>query len=239
MFLILKIFPQQTTKTKTNSKQTGGRFYGIEDPRIVLIKTRHGYEEPVLIYNSHHRKILEKHFDNDQEGKINFNNYRSLFIGWIWQTQLGKIHLEELPNNEFKKNEYIKIKEFVKPNNNRGRTEKNWALFINYNQRLNQGFDSHVYFANQLKNLKILKCSILNDNDDDCEWEFQMDDYEDAGVLHGGTELININQLLHQYDYPELNSIKDLIPNGREYWVGFARASLKNCGCESKYYLGI
>ena len=52
----------------------------------------------------------------------------------------------------------------------------------------------------------------LNDNDDDCEWEFQMDDYEDAGVLHGGTELININQLLHQYDYPELNSIKDLIP---------------------------
>lgn len=219
-----------------NSKQTGGRFYGIEDPRIVLIKTRHGYEEPVLIYNSHHRKILEKHFDNDQEGKINFNNYRSLFIGWIWQTQLGKIHLEELPNNEFKKNEYIKIKEFVKPNNNRGRTEKNWALFINYNQRLNQGFDSHVYFANQLKNLKILKCSILNDNDDDCEWEFQMDDYEDAGVLHGGTELININQLLHQYDYPELNSIKDLIPNGREYWVGFARASLKNCGCGSRMY---
>ena len=27
--------------------------------KIVLIKTRHGYEEPVLIYNSHHRKILE------------------------------------------------------------------------------------------------------------------------------------------------------------------------------------
>ena len=22
------------------------------------------------------------------------------------------------------------------------------------------------------------------------EWEFQMDDYEDAGVLHGGTELM-------------------------------------------------
>lgn len=87
-----------------------------------------------------------------------------------------------------------------------------------------------------MKNLKILKCSILNDNDDDCEWEFQMDDYEDAGVLHGGTELININQLLHQYDYPELNSIKDLIPNGREYWVGFARASLKNCGCGSRMY---
>ncbi|KAF6071179.1 hypothetical protein FOB64_001586 [Candida albicans] len=63
-----------------------------------------------------------------------------------------------------------------------------------------------------------------------------MDDYEDAGVLHGGTELININQLLHQYDYPELNSIKDLIPNGREYWVGFARASLKNCGCGSRMY---
>ena len=36
---------------------------------------------------------------------------------------IRKIHLEELPNNEFK-NEYIKIKEFVKPNNNRGRTEK-------------------------------------------------------------------------------------------------------------------
>ena len=145
MFLILKIFPQQTTKKQNtkkpygyksvlyptiapipvyhNSKQTGGRFYGIEDPRIVLIKTRHGYEEPVLIYNSHHRKILEKHFDNDQEGKINFNNYRSLFIGWIWQTQLGKIHLEELPIMNLK-NEYIKIKEFVKPNNNRGRTEK-------------------------------------------------------------------------------------------------------------------
>ena len=137
MFLILKIFPQQTTKRKQkhkqkpygyksvlyptiapipvyhNSKQTGGRFYGIEDPRIVLIKTRHGYEEPVLIYNSHHRKILEKHFDNDQEGKINFNNYRSLFIGWIWQTQLGKIHLEELPNNEFKKMNILKLKNLL------------------------------------------------------------------------------------------------------------------------------
>lgn len=54
----------------------------------MLITNEFGFEEPIIIYNSHHRKILNIDYENggDNQGKINFKNFRSLFIGWLWKT---------------------------------------------------------------------------------------------------------------------------------------------------------
>ena len=35
-----------------NEKQQQGRFYGVEDPRITLVRNKLGYDEPIIVYNS-------------------------------------------------------------------------------------------------------------------------------------------------------------------------------------------
>ncbi|KAL6453127.1 BMT1 Beta-mannosyltransferase 1 [Candida maltosa Xu316] len=217
-----------------NIDKSNGIFYGIEDPRIKIIINPEGYEEPVIIYNSLHRKIKDVDFENDGEGNVKLSKHRSIFLGWVWQTQKGKSNIEELPNSKQKQSEYIKVKELIKPDGGRKSQEKNWVLFINHEERQKHGFDVNLYFVYQLKNLKVLKCSIYEDTE--CEWEYEADDYDGSGVLHGGTELVNINQVLSKYDYSELESIKDQIPEGREIWIGLARAVLKKCGCGDSMY---
>lgn len=262
-----------------NVKQLNtGKFFGVEDPRIMLITNEFGFEEPIIIYNSHHRKILNIDYENggDNQGKINFKNYRSLFIGWLWKTQIGKFNLEQLPSehtldnykankndgndNDYSKNEYIKIKELTRPNNQRNLLEKNWSLFLNHQEKLNHGYHSFIYFIYQFKDLKILKCPLSssttkknNDGDDrfdsGCQWEYQINDDDNfgSGYLHGGTELINVNELLDNYlsksststsiNGKQLtNSIKDRLPLNRQIWIGFARAAMRHCGCSETMY---
>lgn len=219
-----------------NEKQTKGRFYGVEDPRIQLITNPQGYEEPLIVYNSHHRKIKGTEFEHDVEGTIKFDSYRSIFMAWLWRTQKGKSNIEEVPINDeqFKNMEYIKVKEILRPNGKRSSKEKNWSMFFNHQEKLEYGYDNYVYFVYQFKNLKILKCPIYDDAP--CTWEYEQDDYMGAGLLHGGSELINVYDVLEKYDYPEVQSIIDKIPNGREIWIGLARAVMIDCGCASKFY---
>ncbi|RCK57902.1 Beta-mannosyltransferase 1 [Candida viswanathii] len=218
-----------------NIDEKKGKFYGVEDPRIQLVVNKHGDEEPVIIYNSYHRKIKEIESDNDSEGNIKFEKFRSIFMGWLWRTQKGKSNLEELPGDaEVRTMEYIKIKELIRPENERKGIEKNWSLFLNYQERLVDGYDAYLYFVYQIKDTKILKCALYEDKP--CEWEFESNDYTASGKLHGGTELINVNQVLAQYDYPQLDSLKEKFPEGRQIWIGFARAVLRNCGCGSHMY---
>ncbi|RCK57545.1 Beta-mannosyltransferase 1 [Candida viswanathii] len=231
------LYPQfATMPVYHNEKQTKGRFYGVEDPRIQLITNPQGYEEPIIVYNSHHRKIRETEFDNDAEGTVKFKSYRSIFMAWLWRTQTGKSNLEELPTTDatVRTMEYIKVKEIRRPNDERSSTEKNWALFVNHQERLEYGYDNYMYFVYQFRNLKILKCPIYED--ESCTWEYQADEKMGSGLLHGGSELININKLLDQYDYPEFQTLKDKIPKDRELWIGLARAVMVNCGCGSKMY---
>lgn len=217
-----------------NAKYTDRQFYGIEDPRIQLVLNKHGDEEPIIVYNSVHRKIKEANFENDSEGHIAYDKYRSIFLGWLWRTQRGKTNIEEIPQKNVKNLEYIKIKEMIRPENNRRPTEKNWGLFLNYEERQDQGFDSHLYFIYQFKDTKILKCSLYDDKP--CEWEYQVNDYTGSGTFHGGTELISINRILDEHKLPELKNLKDRMPEGRQIWIGFARAVLKNCGCGTHLY---
>ncbi|RCK64431.1 Beta-mannosyltransferase 1 [Candida viswanathii] len=219
-----------------NANQISQRYYGVEDPRIQLITNSLGHEEPIILYNSHHRKISETEFENDTEGMVKFRTYRSIFIGWLWRTQRGKSNLEELPikDQQINSMEYIKVKELLRPNNERKGQEKNWAMFFNNQERLQYGYDNYIYFVYQFKNLKILKCPIYED--EPCSWEFEANEYMGAGELHGGSELINVNTILEQYNYPELESLLDRIPEGRELWIGFARAVIRKCGCGPKMY---
>ncbi|RCK57901.1 Beta-mannosyltransferase 1 [Candida viswanathii] len=217
-----------------NVKRKYGQFYGIEDPRIQMVINKNGEEEPIIIFNSFHRKIKEAVFEKDYEAHIQYDKYRSIFLGWLWRTQMGKVNLEELPDATLKHREYIKIKEMVRPNNDRKGIEKNWALFLNYDERREQGYDSNVHFIYQFKDTKILKCSMYDD--EVCKWEFETNEHTGSGKFHGGTELININQLLDEYDYSQLESIKERIPTGRQIWIGFARAVLKDCGCGTHLY---
>ena len=92
-------------------------------------------------------------------------------MAWLWQNQ--KNNVEEIETGKMKNRVYVKSKELIKPNNKRDK-RKNWAPFINYQQRLQQGFDSHVYFMYQFQDLKILKCSLLDE--EDCVWEYQFND---------------------------------------------------------------
>ena len=88
-----------------NEKQQQGRFYGVEDPRITLVRNKLGYDEPIIVYNSiigkslyitHHRKITDAKSDNDGESNIHFKAYRSIFMAWLWQNQRGKTMLKKL-----------------------------------------------------------------------------------------------------------------------------------------------
>ena len=53
--------------------------------------------------------------------------------------------------------------------------------------------------------------------------------------LRGGTELMNVNQLLDKYNFSGLETVKDQF-KGKEVWISFARAALSKCGCGLKMY---
>ena len=171
---------------------------------------------------------------NDGKSVVKYGKYRSIFLGWLWRTQKGKNNLEELPDKKMHSMEYIKIKEMIRPNNERRGTEKNWGLFLDYEMRKEKGFDTHLYFIYQFKDTKILKCSLYDE--DNCEWEYEVNDYMGSGSFHGGTELVSINRILDEHKLPELDDLKLRIPEGRQIWIGFARAVLKECGCGTHLY---
>ena len=119
------------------------------------------------------------------------------------------------------------------------------VIILNHQEKLNHGYHSFIYFIYQFKDLKILKCPLSssttkknNDGDDrfdsGCQWEYQINDDDNfgSGYLHGGTELINVNELLDNYlsksststsiNGKQLtNSIKDRLPLNRQIWIGF------------------
>ena len=55
---------------------------------------------------------------------------------------------------------------------------------INNQDRLTFGYDKYIYFVYQFLNLKILKCS-LQDDDTTCEWEYKANESKEVGLFHG------------------------------------------------------
>ncbi|KAI5951802.1 hypothetical protein KGF54_004877 [Candida jiufengensis] len=229
-------------------KQTGV-FYGPEDPRLILIKNKLGYEEPVIIFNAYHRKFSKIKTNDNDEGSIYFDFHRSIFIGWLWETQIGKNNIEEF-DETYTKHEYTKVKELILPNFKRTNKEKNWSPFIDLNERDKNGYDKSINLIYQFKNLKILKCYFHKEY---CEWEYMMNEIKTINEFRGGTQLINLRTILEKINNPKsnkkgkeltlkskkLNKLNYLLNSSSlnfQIWIGFARIALTNCGCGDKFY---
>lgn len=222
-----------------NVGQQKGRFYGVEDPRILLVKNKNGYEEPIIIFNSHNRKISQVKSFKDLWSTVSLDMYRSMFIGWLWRTQTGKANVDEALDRSHVKDTYVKVKELKLPSESETRKkEKNWTPFIDYEHRRTAGYDTDLKLIYQFQDLKILTCS-LDPRESMCNWEYQRNEENTSDIkpLRGGTELISINELLEESNFDELNKFKKTIKNAnKQLWIGFARVVLKNCGCGVKMY---
>lgn len=209
---------------------TDGKFYGPEDPRILLVKNKQGFPEPVVIFNAYHRKMT--HFDDDADDHLILKPtyYRSMFMCWPWQTQKGKENTDGLASEEFRNSVYSKVVELQIRNIDRRTKQKNWTPFVSEADRAVRGYDTHLNFIYRWANLEVLKCEMATG---ECVFTYRLNDRLSTsarvGPLRGGTQLININGLLQE-------EAAKMIPANREIWVGFARAHLDKCGCGNVMY---
>ena len=212
-------------------------YNGPEDPRIVLVKNPRGYEEPLIMFNSVHRKVREQVLGLDTETKVKYYLNRSMFMCWPWQIQRGKYNVDDL-RSPFDDLLYTRITEIRKYNSPRSE-QKNWTPLTSFHEREHNGYDKFLYLIYQWKNLEIMKCPIVDNVDSVifCTMEYRLSDLNNVGALRGGTELVNVKQFLDQYkNVPDAVKVIDRIPHGREIWFGFARAHFKNCGCGKNFY---
>ena len=209
------------------------RFYGPEDARMLLVKNDNGIEEPLIVFNAYHRKGSDEIKIDEASSSIKFEYYRSMFVGWPFQFQLGKQNVDGSLNPKHANNEYTKITELRNIASPRLKVQKNWTPFVSNKARQVDGYDKNIYFVYRWQSLEIMKCQLTSITDvSQCTFEYKrVDDLPiDASVgdLRGGTELISINNI-----FPSLDSH---FKSDTEVWVGFSRAHIKSCGCGSSMY---
>ncbi|CAK7903199.1 beta-mannosyltransferase 2 [[Candida] anglica] len=234
--------------TYHNAKFVKGNWYGPEDPRIILIRNDAGYEEPLIIFNQYHRKIYKAENDREDEAKVKFKYYRSIFMTWPYQLQRGKENIDGMKNDEYDNKYYLRTAELKRTKTERLEVQKNWTPFIDPQARKNdgKGGDRVIYFIYRWRNLEILKCDLTGFSGDvaNCEFEYKRDknlgSNEPVGALRGGTQMLNIRDVIMNGvagKNPKLaQPILDRIPQEKDIWVGFARAHISHCGCGSAMY---
>lgn len=225
---------------------TRGKFYGPEDPRIILVRNPKGYDEPLIVFNAYQRKIESSHLVNEDDQKVlevKFGFYRSMFMCWPWQFQRGKANIDDLVNPDYRHHIYNRLIELRRFNIPRIKNQKNWTPFVSYHERAKNNFDNYIYFIYRWNNLEVLRCDLANVvGESNCQFEYRLNEdlpeNDPVGELRGGTQLVNVNELLQQYGkiYPEIAPLLQRFPRNREIWLGFARAHLKNCGCGQDMY---
>lgn len=210
------------------------RYYGPEDPRLLLVKNN-GYEEPLIVFNAHHGKITQKVRTNEFDENLHWEYYRSMFVCWPWQFQQGKRNIQELADDTTDHVTYLKVLELRRDGLPRVAIQKNWTPFIDFEERTQLGYDKYIYFVYRWSDLEILKCELQQDTSK-CNFIYRMNKELDGeapvGPLRGGTEMINVNSLVH--DSGLSNRLQ--LPSGYQIWIGFARAHLKDCGCGKTMY---
>lgn len=202
-----------------------GRFLGPEDGHLSLMINKAGHEEPVMVFNSKHIK----YFKASKKGTI--TKYpRSMYMAFPFQFQYGKHNMYGRNEENHSTNLYNKAVEFVIPDFPARYKAKNWVPFINYDERKENGYDKHLYLIYRWADLEILKCDL----DGICRFVYRRDHDiridDDVGDLRGGTQMVNINEIL------EKGLIDRKIPKGRQIWAGFPRSHLVDCGCGTVMY---
>ncbi|KAK6197385.1 uncharacterized protein RJT21DRAFT_123190 [Scheffersomyces amazonensis] len=204
--------------------------YGIEDPRLLLMKNNFGFDEPMIVYNAYHRDILsmeEASKGYDQRVSLNLGIIRSIFFAFPFQFELGiPPVIDGFYNPTYDRELFSKV--IILDRTGRQGIQKNWTPFINPNERVN-GVDTHIYLIYRWAKLEIIKCelsSYSSKGKSSCKVVYKkdkkLDPNADVGDFRGGTEMIHVNQYL-----PHLK---------QDTWVGFPRVSIKGCGCGLRFY---
>ncbi|EMG50245.1 BMT4 Beta-mannosyltransferase 4 [Candida maltosa Xu316] len=200
-----------------NSDVVKGRWYGPEDTRFLLTKNQFGDDEPVIIFNSYHRQIKHINDNDDSAVRTKFGFYRSMFVGWLFQYQLGKLNTDGFQDSKFDNVTFNKVKELRIEGKERTSIEKNWTPFVDPEERIIG--DDYVYIVYQWNDLKILKCELTDFKDasqSTCQMYYKdIETSQVVGPVRGGTELI---------------------PFEENKWIGFLRAHIKDCGCGGSVY---
>ena len=230
-----------------NSEYIKSRWYGPEDTRLILTKNKFGDDEPVIIFNSYHRQIKDMSTEDDNNVHTKFEFYRSMFVGWLFQYQLGKLNTDGIQDSKFNNVTFNKVKELRIEGKERTSVEKNWTPFIDPDERNQISYygnhnlgDNYVYIVYQWNHLKILKCELDNFIDSShstCTMIFKdVETTQEVGPVRGGTELWPIKIDNNNNDkIDELPSNKHE-PKQRQLWIGFLRAHVKDCGCGGSMY---
>lgn len=206
--------------------KTGDIYFGPEDPRIMLVRNKNGYDEPIIVFNADHVKML-----TNKEGNEEKKRYRSMFMSYLFQRQVGKFVADDVNNPASDNIIYTRTIELSIPGVARPPKTKNWTPMVSDIQRFaSGGYDEHILFVSRLENLEILKCDIIN-QPGTCLPIYSMKG--DVGALRGGTPFVNLNQLIQeQTDIP----LRQILPPGREVFFSVARAHLSQCGCGRSFY---
>lgn len=211
------------------------RNYGPEDPRITLYKNEFGLYEPIIIFNSFHRKFdLGDDGEDLDQTKPKF--YRSMWILYPFKIQLGKYNTDGARNDKYDNSKYAKVKELRIKDLFRKEKQKNWTPFTSYTEQIinhEDNFDRFIYFVYRWSHFEVLRCDVKSGV---CDFEYKLNPTlppnEEVGELRGGTPLISINELLSKLGI----DTRSYIPFGREVWLGFARAHIDWCGCGPVMY---
>ncbi|CAN3376811.1 hypothetical protein DIURU_001592 [Diutina rugosa] len=189
------------------------RYYGPEDPRILMVNNEEGYQEPMLVFNMHTEDFSVEKTD---KAKGIYKHHRSMYVAWPWQTQEGK---GDIDNGKTKTGQFTRTSRLSIDGERPKENEKNWTPFID-------GHNSSVYFVYRWDRFEVLECPLgsreLTKDATTCQLIKEKDSGpKRVGALRGGTELLSFASL----GYPEASG-----------WLGIARAHLKDCGCSPHMY---
>lgn len=214
----------------------GMKYLGPEDARLILVRNKAGYEEPLLVFNAYHQKPTLLDDDEDDHVHMQLKGFRSIWVGWPWQFQRGKLNTDGVQNNDFDSRIYNKVHELQIKNIPRVTNQKNWTPFLSRSLRKSHGYDKEILLVYRWSHLQILQCDI-DSPDGKCGFLYSQEEdlkiTSKIGPLRGGTPLVSVNKILREYS-ADLEA--SLIPEGTEVWLSFARAHLGKCGCGSNFY---
>lgn len=205
------------------------RYYGAEDPRVMLVKNEQGLMEPLVVYNSYHRKLKDKQEVQESTTKLEYQMFRLMFMAWPLRMQKGKTYVQGYEDYRYASNYYMKAVEIVIKDEERSEILKNWTPFTRSEPDLTH--QTSIHFITRWDNLEIIKCPLQTDAGEGttlCHYESKLSENpaSEVGPFRGGTEMINLKDI-----DPDI-----LLPDNKEAWVGFARAHVLDCGCGRKMY---
>lgn len=212
-------------------ESTDGKYFGAEDAHVSLVKNEAGHEEPMLVYNLLHKNFFRNPKAGEPgEEEFLFQNTRSMFMAFPFQQQKGKVNVDGDTHPQYDEKLYIKSAELIIKGQPRAKKQKNWVPMIDMQERERYGYDKNIYIVFSWHDFAVLKCDLRGFCGNDFEMPHVL---AGIGALRGGTQMVNINDLLLTAGGDHALS---KIPRGRQIWAGFPRAHIDQCGCGSLMY---